>query len=448
MMLSRLICKIGCILIFVNGNSQDLESRIDSLISANITDNGPGIAVVVTKKGEKLYHKAFGKADIELDVDMKPDHVFQIGSITKQFTACAILKLIEEGKLSLSDDIRDFLPNYPTQGQKITIEHLLNHTSGIKDFTELPEWNEELRRKDFQPLELINTFKRHRLNFMPGERFEYNNTGYIILGFIIEQLTDTTYAAHIEETIFKPLGMSDSYVGSMEKIIPGRASGYSKDGDVMSNAAFISITQPYSAGSILSTVGDLATWYRAVFSNKVISENSLGKALSTNRTAGGFSNYGYGWLISSKFFRPTVEHGGSFHGFQAKDLYFPEDELFVAVFSNCDCFSPDELTENIAALALGIFDDFREIKLSNSELKKYVGTYKISTGLTVDVSLERRQLWMKASGRGKIPIYPQPNNRFFLKVADVQLEFMEENGEFNSLILYQFGGKTVAKRVD
>lgn len=208
--------------------AQNLPAPLDQLLQAQYKPNGSGATVLVAQKGQIIYHKAFGMANLELDVSMKTDHVFRIGSVTKQFTAAAILQLAEQGKLSLQDELIKFVPDYPTQGKRITVEHLLNHTSGIKSYTGMAEWNAAVQRKDFTPSELVDYFKNQPMDFEPGAQWKYNNSGYILLGFIIEKVSGQPYSQYVTEHFFKPLGMHNSYYGDVAPIIPNRATGYSQ----------------------------------------------------------------------------------------------------------------------------------------------------------------------------------------------------------------------------
>jgi len=205
---------------------QNTENPYDILLSEQFPADGPGCVALVAKEGEVIYRKAFGMANLELDVPLKPENVFRIGSITKQFTSCAIMKLIEEGKLSLEDDITDHIADFPTSGHTITIEHLLTHTSGIKSYTSIQHLMVEYVRKDLTPIEAIDLFKNEPMDFEPGEQYLYNNSAYFILGYIIELVSGQTYEEYIDENFFQPLGMENSYYGNTSRIIPNRAAGY------------------------------------------------------------------------------------------------------------------------------------------------------------------------------------------------------------------------------
>jgi CubicO group peptidase (beta-lactamase class C family) len=203
-------------------------TEYDEVMNKAFPADGPGATVLIAKKGEIVYHKAFGKANLELDVTMRTDHIFRIGSITKQFTASAILKLAEEDKLSLDDEITKFLPDYPTQEHKITVTHLLNHTSGIKSYTGLEKWTSEVHKQNFTPQEMVDFFKEEPMDFAPGEEFRYNNSAYFLLGYIIEKASGIDYGTYIENTFFEPLGMKSSSYDRTADIIPNRASVLSK----------------------------------------------------------------------------------------------------------------------------------------------------------------------------------------------------------------------------
>jgi CubicO group peptidase (beta-lactamase class C family) len=231
--------------------SAPTRADLDSIVQAAYSTDAPGAAVIVVLKGKTLYRGARGLANLELAVPLRPDSVFRIGSVTKQFTAAAILLLAEEGKLSLSDPITKFLPDYPVQGNFVTIQHLLAHTSGIHNYTEVPEW-QSTTRNDVSVQQLINFFKDKPFDFFPGEHWKYDNSGYILLGAIIEKVSGQSYAEFLRRRIFEPLAMKSSRYEDLAKITPDRVAGYMPDGSGWRNADYVSMSQPYSAGSIIS----------------------------------------------------------------------------------------------------------------------------------------------------------------------------------------------------
>ena len=256
-----------CTILSVGVCAQSQEDY-QKILSEYFTDDGPGATAIVAKGGEILYQGAAGMADLELQVPMDVRHVFRLGSITKQFTGIAIMMLVEDGEVALDDPLTKFLPDYPTGEHVITVEHLLTHTSGIQSYTDMPGFMEHEVRIGRSVDVLIDFFKDEPMQFAPGERWAYNNSGYILLGAIIEKASGQTYEAFVNEHIFEPLGMSRTYYDSHERVIAGRIPGYQPASGGPVNADFIDMSLPYAAGSLLSTVGDLLIWNTAVQSEK------------------------------------------------------------------------------------------------------------------------------------------------------------------------------------
>src|ERR1051325_2875224 len=232
---------------------------IDELMSKAYPADGRVASIIVVKEGRTLLRKGYGMADMELGVKVEPDMVFRLGSITKQFTAVSILMLAEQGKLSLTDDITRFFPDFPAKGRTITVEHLLTHTSGIKSYTSIPAWL-TMWRKDMTVAELIDLFKNEPADFEPGTQWLYNNSGYILLGAIIEKVSGMTYEQFLQKNIFDPLGMKHTFYGSATRVIPRRVPGYSMSREGLRNAEYLSMTHPYAAGALISNEDDMALW--------------------------------------------------------------------------------------------------------------------------------------------------------------------------------------------
>lgn len=325
---------------------------IDSLLYQRITDTtGPGVVFMVAEKGKVVYHKALGKANLELDVTMQTANVFQIGSMTKQFTAVAILMLEEQGKLQVTDPLSRYIPDYPA-GDKITIHHLLTHTSGIKDFTTMKSLS-TIAQKEMSPEAMVNFFKNEPADFAPGEKFSYNNSGYVMLGYIIELVSGDSYEKFIQQKIFSTAGMKNSGYASDRKVIRNRAYGYHKKEYGYVNKNVISFSVPFASGALMSTAGDMLKWQTALNKNLLLNANST-KKLFTNYTLVNGKNisYGYGWHLRDINGTGSREHGGSVFGFKSMGVYIPEKDIYVIGLSNCDCISPTELTREIAGLAL------------------------------------------------------------------------------------------------
>lgn len=344
---------ISLLIIFLISNlsfSQNLERKIDSLIRTEFNNsNEPGAAFLISRNGKPLYKKAFGLANMELEVKMTPDNVFQIGSMTKQFTAIAILILEEQGKLSVNDPISKFIPDYPN-GNNITISHLLTHTSGIKDFTKMKTIS-GIAQKEMTPKAMLDFFKDEPVDFSPGEKFEYNNSGYIVLGYLIGLTSGKTYEEFIQENIFDKIGMENSYYASDRKVIKNRAYGYHQKSYGFVNKTVINFSVPFSSGSLMSTLDDMLKWQNALNQNVLLRPENLVKAFTNQSLNNGEKiGYGYGWHIKNSDSILSREHGGSIFGFKSMGVYLPKKDIYVLGFSNCDCHSPTQIVRDIAEL--------------------------------------------------------------------------------------------------
>jgi CubicO group peptidase (beta-lactamase class C family) len=410
---------------------QAYEAALDALLQEQQDSLGPGKVVLVAKDGKVIYKKAFGKANLELDVDMDTEHVFRLGSITKQFTAAAILKLAEEGKLSLEDDITKFIKDYPVDGHTITLEHLLAHTSGIRNYTNLPKFTAEVRKKDYSPKELINFFKDEPMDFSPGEKHAYSNSGYILLGSVIEIVSGKTYEEYIDAAFFRPLGMKNSFYDRSSILIPKRIPGYQKKGNAYENSDYLSMTLPYAAGSLVSTVEDLFIWNEAVMSDFVLSMKSREKAHSAQVLNNGkIIDYGLGWRLGNVQGSPSIKHGGLVNGFTSNALYLPEGKIFVTVLSNCDCTrSLDVLASKMAAIVLGKPFQWKEIELSSKQLEPYKGVYESEYEGQKMISLQDGDLMYFNRGGSKSKIYPLGKDQFRLGNSLTVLEFKRNSNK-------------------
>ncbi|HEY0015318.1 MAG TPA: serine hydrolase [Longimicrobium sp.] len=355
---------------------------IDSMLAALYPASEPGAAVLVAHEGRVLMRKAYGSANVELGVPLRPEHVFRLGSITKQFTAVATLMLVEEGKVSLDDEITRFLPDYPTQGRRITVEHLLTHTSGIQSYTSVPGFAAGIRR-ELAVDSLIAFFAHGAMEFAPGERWNYNNSGYALLGAIIEKVSGMTYADFIRTRIFEPLGMRSSAYEVENVLVPGRVDGYERtDEGAVRRADWMSMSQPYAAGALISTVDDLMVWNRAVAEGRLLRPETWRRAFAPYTMSSGLSSgYGYGWFVGNVDGRPSVEHGGDINGFSTNNLWIPSGRLHVVVLANHEREprrNPDEISRQIAARVLGQPAAPAAVTVEPAALDAYVGVYRIS----------------------------------------------------------------------
>ena len=421
----------------------------DILHSAYPADQ-PGAAALVARE-QIEYLDAAGMANLELGVPLAPDMIFEIGSITKQFTAAAIMMLAEEGKLSVDDPITRYLPDYPDYGHGITIENLLTHTSGIFSYTNIDGYMAAGIRMDVSVADLIDLFKDLPVEFAPGERWKYSNSGYILLGAIIESVSGLSYQEFIKTRIFEPLGLEHTSYGSHIRIIPNRAAGYGfLDGEWI-NAPFLSMTQPYSAGGLMSTVEDLYRWQRALFGGRVVSAEAV-KRMTTPYVLndGDTTTYGYGLSLRQVRGRRAIGHGGGIFGYLTDELYVPEADLFVAVFSNSagSDVSPTFVATKLAAAALGDpYPEWKEIAVGKDVLARYVGVYEVEPGAQRVVTLEDGVLYTQRTGGRRVRAYPSSDTHFFYRGSLSHFEFVLEDGVVTAMLMYPDGGGTPERAV-
>jgi CubicO group peptidase (beta-lactamase class C family) len=435
------------------GSDKRLTARIDAVMNAVYKPGEPGAAVVVRRDGKTIFRKGYGMANLELGVRIEPDMIFRLGSITKQFTAVAILMLAEQGKLSLQDGIGNYFPTFATGDRKVTVEHLLTHTSGIPSYTNMEEWL-PLWRKDMSPEEIIDMSRDKPFEFAPGERWNYNNTGYVMLGAIIEKVSGKSYEAFIEENICAPLGMTHSCYDRTEQVIARRVAGYQMDNDGFINAPYLSMTQPYAAGSLLSSVDDLALWNEAIFSGKLLKKGSLEKAFTPYVLAGGESSgYGCGWFISDLRGHRCLEHGGGINGFTSHALALPDDGIFVAVLTNSAVAArmPEPRALRIAETVLGLAPEERQaIDLSDAELDALVGVYANPAGEERFITRQGRQLFSQRSGGARYPLLAASATRFFFADTPTLIHFAKDaRGKIDGLrVQARIGPAEVCRRIE
>lgn len=420
----------------------------DSIMLKEFKPNEPGASVIVVRRGQILYKKGFGAGDMELNVPVNADMIFRIGSITKQFTAVAIMQLASQGKLSLQDDIKKYIPDYAVK-EKITIEHLLHHTSGIKSYTNVDSFWGKMRT-DLVPREIIRLTEKDTLEFKPGTKWNYNNTGYVMLGYIIEKVTGKTYEEYVQQNLFTPAGMTNSYYGNESRVIKNRARGYKKDGKNYANSDYISMTLPYAAGSLLSTVEDLWKWNKALYSYKLIKKEWVDKAITPYKLPDGKStNYGYGLAIGTVQGSKSIEHGGGIPGFLTNAVYLPAEDVFVAAFSNCDCRGTDGVVTKLAASAIGKPFNFTSIALNEATAKQYEGVYTNESGEERIIRWEDGNLISQRAGGPKNVLKQYEKGKFFFETSISFIEFKSTGGgKYNELVFKNSTEESVWRKTE
>jgi CubicO group peptidase (beta-lactamase class C family) len=363
------------LLIFVSVSvtfGQNKSDKIEQLMRQYSEYNQFNGTVLVAEQGKIIYKKGFGMANMEWSIPNMPDTKLRLGSVSKQFTAFLMLKLVEENKLKLDVPITTYLPDYPkTTGDIITIHHLLTHTSGIPNYTSFPNFMKDVSRNPYSPEAFVKQFSGLPLEFKPGERFAYSNSGYFLLGYIIEKVSGKTYEKYLQETIFTPLKMVNTGYDNSAVILKNRASGYEKEGKGYKNANYIDMTIPYSAGSLYSTVEDLYLWDQALYGNQILSAKSMemlfGSYISTSR-----GYYGYGWNINevangNEKLR-IVEHSGGINGFNTLISRIPSDKNLIVLLNNTGSTNLAEMHENIRAILYNKPYDMPKISIAKALL--------------------------------------------------------------------------------
>jgi CubicO group peptidase (beta-lactamase class C family) len=330
-------------------SAQDgVTSRVDEYVLAEMQKQRiPGVSVAVVKAGEIILAKGYGFANVEHQVPVKPETIFQSGSVGKQFTATAVMMLMEEGKLSLEDPITKYFPDAPAAWQKITIRHLLTHTAGTTDYPSDFDF-----RRDYTEDELLKRAEAIPLSFQPGDKWSYSNLGYVLLGILIHKVSGKFYGDFLQERIFQPLGMSTARIISEEDIVPNRAAGYRLVKGALKNQGWVSPSLNTTAdGALYLTVYDMAKWDAALYTEKLLKKTSLDQMWTPVKlNSGKTENYGFGWGVEEVRGHRIIEHGGAWQGFKCQISRYVNDKLTIIVFANLIQANQTKLAHGIAAI--------------------------------------------------------------------------------------------------
>lgn len=395
----------------------ELRAEATAILRQAFQADGPGAAAIITKDGRTLWVGAVGLADVAAREPITPDTVFRLGSITKQFTAAMILQLVEEGRVKLDQPIGAILPDLPAAWGSVTVRQLLNHSSGVPSYTDLPTWAlSGAAAKPTTTRQLIDLTREQPLHFAPGTEFRYSNTGYVLLGAIVEQIDGRSWYRSLEERITRPLRLSSIRYGVGEEGISAMAKGYAVGGQRVDPAQIIHMSNPHAAGALIGTVGDLARWNSALVGGRVVKESSYRQMVTPGALPNGTPmTYGFGLVIGEVRGRRAVGHGGGIFGFATDSLYVPSDKLFVAVFHNAapSPASPNTVMLRLAALAMGDpFPAFTKQPVDLPAVRPLLGTYKLEQGQRVFFERDGRLFTRRDSGP-EMEVFPAGQNRFF-----------------------------------
>jgi CubicO group peptidase (beta-lactamase class C family) len=432
-----------------------LVARLDSLARDFLTEApSSGATVAVVRGSDTLLLEGVGQRNREQVLPATPSTVYRVGSITKQFTAAAIMQLVEQGKLSLADHVTKYLPQYP-QWAGITIAQLLNHTSGIHSYTADASWRKSWA-SDLSPAEVVAFVEKDTLDFAPGTRWRYNNTGYMLLGMVLEKVTGEPYASYVSKTLFAPAGMSSAGYCPSRATSDADAAGYDQRNGSFSPTQYLSMTHPWAAGALCMSVPDFLRWQAAFTSGRVVSPATYAQ-MSTSDTLNSGVKTGYGFALwgGQLGTHRLIHHGGDVNGFSAQQLWLPDDSLRVVVFSNTSGSNPDWLARNLASAVLGLPLQKKvklppAVALSAADRAKYEGTYALVPPTSTTVLPLR--VWAKDDGlsaqvqqpgQGEFPLRYLGNDTFGTPIdPTIRIMMVVEGGRAVKARLQQ-GGATL-----
>ena len=426
-----------------------LSAKIDEYLQAQAKHNGFMGTVLLAHEGKPLFKRGYGFANVEWQIPNAADTKFRIGSITKQFTSMLIMLLREQGKVKLEDSLCVYLDPCPETWKPVTIHHLLTHTSGIPTYTGLAEW----RKVNMVPHtidQMIGFFRNLPLEWKPGEKYAYNNSGYFLLGVVIEKASGKKYEDALKEMILTPLGLKDTGYDWTATIIPKRAAGYMGMGEKMTNTAPLDMQQPYAAGSLYSTVDDLLKWDQALYTTRLLPDAAK-KIMWTPA----LNNYAYGWNIrppsETSFGYQWIAHSGGINGFSSMLIRIPDAKMTSIVLGNNGTLPTGPIAQDMLNIYFGrpykTPQPQQTVKVGSVVLDRYVGEYELQPGFTITISRKGEQLMAQATGQEAIELSAESETKFNAKIAGIAMTFVTgTDGVATELILHQ-GGDRRAKKI-
>jgi CubicO group peptidase (beta-lactamase class C family) len=394
----------------------DVQAQAEAMVQAAFPADGPGAAILVSRRGQILYAGGRGLADVEARRPITPDTMFRLGSIAKQFTAAVVLQLAAEGRLSLDDPISRFFPDFPQPSARATVRQLLNHSSGIQDYSKIPGWIDRTAGRPMTTAELVAEVRSRPATAAPGAAWEYNNAGYMMLGAIVEQVTGRPWYEAVEQRITRPLGLANIRPGITGEADPLTASGYTEDDGRPRPTRGAHMSVAHAAGGLVGSARDLARWADALHNGRVLNPAMYREMTSPARLADGSTRpYGMGLRLQRLRGRPMFVHGGAGRGLDTDTVYLPSEGLYVAILSNSDepAADPSILTRRLAALAMGDpFPSFARAEVPLSAIKPLFGAYRSASGTEMRFFPRDGRLYL-AGGEQEMEAFPAGNDRFF-----------------------------------
>lgn len=408
-------------------------------------DQQPGGVVLVTRGDQVLLRQAYGLADVENGVAMRPEAALRLASVSKQFTAVAVLQLVQAGKLGLGATLESLDPALNGPLSQVTVQQLLTHTSGIKNISSIAA-SKAARREETDAVSLLGYFKDLPLEFAPGTRFRYSNSNYIVLTHLIQRLSGQSYAVHMQQAIFQPLGMRHTRYDDHLAVIAGRARGYRRVQGELQNADFISMSQPQGAGGLISTVDDLALWHRALRDGVLLPSSVLAQATAKPPLADGKpSPYGFGWIIGQVQGLSDVEHGGFINGFNSYVVRLKEPDVFVTVLTNAEFLDPTNLSLRLAAIAAG--KPYAPAVALGEKDKIWLGRYVLAEDDVRVLAAVDGKLQLQREGDEPVPVSPHADGRYYLDGGLDCLSFaLDDDGRAVMTVHDRLLGDSIGRR--
>lgn len=427
--------------------AQTDADKINELLTAYSRQYKFNGTVLVVNKGQVVFSRGYGFKSVKDSTYNDINTIYQLGSVTKQFTATIILQLQEQKKLSVQDKLAKYFPGLPG-ADTITIEHLLTHTSGIFNYTNDGKFMASEATKPATPEKIIALFKDKPLDFEPGTKYSYSNSGYMLLGYIIEKVTGQPYEQAVREGIFKPLGMVHSGFDFAHLVNVNKATGYTTYLEkIKLPAGIVDSSVSYAAGAIYSTVNDLWEWHKGLMKHSIIKAASLEKANTSYK-----NNYGYGWVMDTVFGKKVISHGGGIFGFNTNFARIPADDACVVLLSNMNTGSLGAINKSILAILYNqpyeVPKERVAIKVDTTILQQYVGEYELAPTFKIVFRLKNGSLMGQPTGQAESELFAETSSKFFLKVVDAQIEFVKNaEGKVEKMILYQNGREMPGKKI-
>ncbi len=445
--MKKMLLAATALFLACTGFPQDITSKLDELITAYNANHKFNGSALVAKNGTILLNKGYGLRDAASGARHNEESVYQIGSVTKQFTTAIIQKLQEEKKINVQDKLSKYFPKLP-HGDSITIEQLMLHTSGIYNYTNDRQFMSTEVSKSHSRSEMMALFQDKPLDFTPGSRWQYSNSAYLLLGYIIEDVTRKPYEQVVREYIFKPVQMTHSGFDFVHLARREKSTGYFVLNDVDTvKSPIVDSTVAFSAGSIYSTTGDLYRWHKALQNYSILPKPLQDKAYTPVK-----NKYGYGWGIDSVHGKRVMAHGGGIHGYTSNFARIPEDDVVVILLSNNSSPVLSEMTGKIFSALYGrpyeIPKERKGIALAEEKLKEYVGEYEIRPDLHLVISVKGGNLYAEPTGQSPAVVFAEKEDYFFVKQPDVQLQFKRnDKKEVTHFILFQNGNEVECKKI-